>query len=211
MWLDCEGVLLEIILEHFVRWAWTKKRWPYLIVPCGFIAVFWFVGRYYDLSFRDTFFHSTFLALFGVLLLLGGCLFIKNKLPSVKKRMWLAVPFYFGGIIVLAIPIFRLCPRKPPEGAFVVAVAQFTPVNSAALDNAQTFTHRIIHGLQNRSRAGLPMVIIEVSQEISGINEHERQADALRLCAALRSQPHMVIWGDVRLDGPELFVNPRIT
>lgn len=71
------------LFDRFDAWARKDERWP-LLFFIGYPPLFYFVRRYFELSFRETFRHWCFLVICGALPILAGLLYIAIAPP--KRR-----------------------------------------------------------------------------------------------------------------------------
>ena len=198
------------LLEIFFEWAKTKERWPLLLlllIP----AILSFTKQYFDLSFRDSLHHWSFLISVGALVALVGLLYfainpqrLRNKIISV------AIALTIIGTGLIFSGIFELKPVILPEDKLVVTIARFTPVNVGATSEAETLPHRIAQELLNRSQGGIPLEVKQVNVSITGSSEMDRRKAAMKLGKSKQSAAHIVLWGDVRKEEGELFLVPYL-
>lgn len=197
------------LIDKYIEWAFQERRWP-LVFIVGLLPLFSMVRNYFELSFRETFHHWCFLAISGILLILSGTLFIvivPHKVPRVKSGLPLAL---IGGLI-LALSFFRWHTPELTNGKFVVAIARFTPISLTAEDQANNIAHRIEQKLIEKQRGGLELEIRRVDAQVRGADMQARQEAAMALGRSVKGCAHVVVWGEVRMDEGELFVQPNLT
>lgn len=92
-----------------------------------------------------------------------------------------------------------------------MAMALFTPVNDAAINEAKTLPHRIAQKLLEKPQDAIPLEIKILDLEIVAISESKRREIALNLGRSRQGAAHIILWGDVRNEEGELYVEPQIT
>src|SRR5207244_10302743 len=128
-----------------------------------------------------------------------------------KKRVWVGGLFAVVGAAMVTFGVMRFLPAQLPANRLVVAIARMTAVTAAARDDADNLTHSIEQTLRDNQRAGLPLEIKRLSVEIVGTDERGRRAAAVALATSREGAAHVVLWGDVRRDESELYIEPRLT
>ena len=170
---------------------------------------FGIIQQYFSLSFRETFWHWTFLSINGLLFIFSGTLdrvFFPQKLHGLFPNIFLVV----CGALFLTGALWRLKPVSLPKDRLIVAVAQFNSVSPGAVDEADNIQHRIYQELK-KNHKGAPLEVKCLPDKVVGSGDQEKRKTAIQLTNTDRNSAHMVLWGDVRKDEEELFVEPHLT
>ena len=87
----------------------------------------------------------------------------------------------------------------------------FKAVGSAASNDADVISDRIWEDLRSRQNQGVPIDLKRVRASIEGVDEQAVRKKALKLASSREYKSHVVISGEVRIDGREILIRPRIT
>ena len=160
------------LVEKLIEWFLREKRWPLLFLIPGIPCAFIFIQKFFELPFRETFSHWSFLISSGVLFILSGVLYwviFTQSMPS--HRRWRGIPIAVIGFVVLFLGLWQLKPPSLPEDKLVVTIVRFTPISSGADEEANNFPHRVEQKLREKHHEGVPLEIKRLSIEVSGDNE----------------------------------------
>lgn len=197
------------LIDRFIEWALKDRRWP-LLLFFGYFPLFQFIRQYFELSFQETFRHWCFLVLAGVLPVLAGLLYMAVAPPKARRHRFGGV-LILGGALVMVLGLFQLSPQPLPDEKLVVAVASFTPVSPEAEAEAYNLTHRIERRLREKQAEGAPLKIIRLDERIRGSDVAEQRRAAIALTAGRAGKAHLIIWGVIRKDEGELYIQPHLT
>lgn len=200
---------MEKLLDKLIEWALRKKRWPLLFL-IGFLPLFAFARNFFELSYRETFWHWCFLISGGILLILSGVLYIAIASPKLL-RLRLGGPLLLSGALFFIAGLLQFTPPTLPDDKLVVAIAKFTPISSGAIDEAENFTHRIEQRLREKQLEGAPLKIRRLTVQVVGPDEEARRKAAIALGKSRKGSAHVIIWGEIRKDEGELYVLPYLT
>jgi tetratricopeptide (TPR) repeat protein len=198
------------LADIFVEWVKKERLWALLIV-LTLPAVVKLCQEYFQLSFRAAITHWSVLIASGTLLILSGALHSVFPTGGFKERVRLGGSFALLGSVMVLVGAFQLRPARLPSNHLVVAITRFTPVTAAARDDADNLSHLLEQRLRERQRAGLPLEVKRLPVEVSGSDEHARHEAAVAIAMSRDGGAHVVIWGDVRKDEGQLYVEPRLT
>lgn len=196
---------LTKILIEFLR---QKRRWPLLlifVVPAWFAFALQFDGT----TFREAFSDWIFLLGFGVLTLSAGVLYV-TVVPRRAERWLVGVPLVLVGISALLAGRWEFEPRELPKNKLVVLVAKFTPASPGAEEEADNLSSRIEEMLLEKQRMGAPLEVKRTRKSVDGTDEQERGEAAVSLGTSHALSANVVIWGEVRKDGRQAYIKPRI-
>lgn len=199
------------LFDILFNWAQAPGRWPLLLL-FAIPTLFEFLRQYLSYSFRDVVHYWAFLIVSGCLIVVSGLLYFAiGPEKCARRKLWTTIPLLLIGVLSLSAGVRELIPTALPMDTLVVAVTHFVAVNPAAIDEAGTFPHRIAQQLEAKSHAGVPIEVKVLTQEVVGTTESQRQHAALDLGHSSAGAAHVVLWGDVRKEDRELFVQPRLT
>lgn len=195
--------LVDILAEH------AKKRWTLVslfLVP-GF---FWLSQAYFSLSFRETIEHWSFLLASGLTLTLAGVLDCKGYPQKVYGLIpWAGLTLC--GVVLSSAGLWQLRSPSLPSDRLVVAIAQFSAVSLGAKEEAKNVTHRIYREISKKRDEGSPIEVKFLAKEVVGDTEKARQEKAMQIIRSRGHSAHVILWGDVRKDENELYVEPRLS
>ena len=197
-------------IDILIEWAKQKKRWPLLLMLAIPLALFPFSQNYYELSFKDTFCCWFFWVSNGLIFFLSGTLYWAVSYQELC-RLWVCIPLTFFGIVLILGGLWQLTPLPLPEDKLFVAIARFTPVSSVAKEEADNIAHRIKQELCEKQREGAPLEIRGLLTQVDGLDEQARHRSAILLCKSRKGNAHIILWGEVRKDEKELYVEPHFT
>jgi len=121
-----------------------------------------------------------------------------------KYKIIISLIILISGLVILYNGIF---PKKLPKDTLVISVATFQAVSENAKDDAINITHRIKSLLTEKNEKGLPIII----KQIEGTIKIKSSNDAKVYCNSQPYNCHIIVWGEVRKDENELYVQPYIT
>jgi hypothetical protein len=198
------------LIDIFVEWARKEQRWPLLMLLL--VPLFpKLTQEYLQLSFAQSLRHWSNLIASGIVLILSGGLYHHTRFGTDRGRMWVAASLAFVGLLLVTAGAVRLRPASLPSDRLVVAVARMTAVTDEAQHDADNFSHLLEQRLREKQRAGLPIEVKRVATGIEGAEERIRRALAVSVARSYEGAAHVVIWGDVRRDDGQLYVEPRLT
>ena len=199
------------LLDIFIEWAKTRERWPLLLlfaIPVAFSAT----QQYFDLTFRDTVHHWSFLIFSGSFIIISGFIHFAVSPNRLRLRYsWIASGFVLLGISTTIVGILQLKSPSLSKDRLVVAIALFTPINDAAKNEAKTLPHRIAKKLREKPQDAIPLEIKILDLEIIASSESKRHEVALNLGRSRQGAAHLILWGDVRKEDGELYIELQIT
>lgn len=202
---------MDRLFAIFIEWAKKDKRWPFLlllVIPVTFTCI----QKYFELSFQETAWHWCFWIGTGALFILSGVLYWAVLPQELNKRLLkVGCPLSFFGIILIVVGIWQTIPSKLPEDRLVLAIVRFTPISPGADEEANNLPHRIEQELRDKQLKGAPIEIKRLSIQVEGTDEQARQEVAMSLGISRKGGSHVVLWGDVRKDEGELYVEPHLT
>jgi hypothetical protein len=182
---------------------------PLLLIP----LVFYFTRRYFNLTYRNTVWHSSFLFCGGLLVAASGILL--RVFPI--ARLSTLTPHVDIFLIVLGFALLAVAPYRwtfapeLPTDRTVICVVTFAAIGTAASNDAEVISDRIWEDLISRSADGVPIDLKRARVPIRGVDEEAARKECLKLATSREYRSHIVISGDVRVDGQEILVRPRIT
>ena len=200
---------MKRLFDLYIGWTLKERRWP-LLFPFPIFLLFIFTWRYFDLSFRQTTSHWFFWTSSGIIIILAGFLYWIIS-PQTLVRRLTGFSLIFAGLIILFIGISKTIPPSLPEDKLVIIITRFTPISTGAEEEADNISHRIEQTLRERQRIGLPLEIKRIPVEIVGTDEQSKQNFAIELCKTKEGNSHLIVWGEIRKDEEELYIEPRIT
>lgn len=172
-------------------------------------ATIQFIQSYYGLNLRDALNHWYFILSSCIILLLTGSLLLLLGLSLKSFNHLLAsIPLVLFGSY---LGHYYRANTWLPANKLVIAIARFSPISSAAQEDADNFTHRLIANLTQKEREGAPIEIRRLPDNIRGMSDPERLEFAKKLGNSPMGLAHIIIWGEVRKDQGELYVKPTIT
>lgn len=204
--------MVGTLIARFFDWACHAKRWPLLFLV-GLFPLFTFTQLYFeDLSFRETFTHWCFLLVGAILVILAGVLYVAIGKPR-RRRLWVGIPLSLCGFMLFVVGTSQLWVPSLPENKLVLTILRFSPISEGARDDAINFPHRIYELLLTKEQEeGAPLKVTFLGDKtIKRGNEESMKEAAIRLGRSQRGNAHVVLWGEIRKDGPELWVYPRLT
>ena len=196
------------LLDRFVDWSLTKKHWPILIPAVGAPVVFVFTRLYFELSFRETIHLWLFWLPTGLLLILPGLLLTKK---SDVYPFLIGEAFLLIGLGATVGSLAYSAPPTLPQDRLVVTITSFVPISPGAEDESNNIAHRIEQKLLEKQKLGAPLKVKRLKDRVTGEEEAERESNAIKIGRSRKGNAHLVIWGEVRKDGEELFVQPHLT
>ncbi len=198
------------LVDIFVDWAKKERRWP-LLAPLLLPGIVKFSQEYFQLSLRAATTHWSVLIAGGALLVVSGGLYCLVWPQGFKRRAWVGGSLGVVGAAVVAAGAWQLHPGPLPSDRLVVAIARLTAVTAGARDDADNLAHSLEQMLRDKQRDGLPLEVKRLASEVAGTDERARRAVAVAMATSRESAAHVVLWGDVRRDEGQLFVEPRLT
>lgn len=198
------------LIDIFFEWARGGRRWPLLgILTVPFI--FKFTQEYFQLTFRAATTHWSFLVSSGIVLFLSGvtyCIVSRNR---TKERPLVGYLLVLLGVGLVASAASQVRPVPLPSDRLVVSIARFSPVAAGARDDADNLSHLMEQSLREKQQAGVPIEVKRLTSEVIGQDEAARRTAAVDLAMSRENGAHVILWGDVRKDESELYVEPRLT
>jgi len=202
---------MGMLTDIFTEWVKKENRWPLLLL-LAIHGAFILSQNYFELSFRETAWHWSFWIVSGVVFIISGVLYCVIYLQGLRRRrLFIGGPLTFFGIVLIGGGLWQFMPSQLPEDRLVVAIAKFTPISPGADEEANNLPHRIEQELRDKQLKGAPIEIKRLSIQVEGTDEQARQEVAMSLGISRKGGSHMVLWGDVRKDEGELYVEPHLT
>lgn len=220
----------DLIGKIFIYFAIIRLSLFILI----FIPItFKFIQKYYNLSFKNTFTIQIFQILCGSIFIIYaiidflfynqlwiclfpsglafiiGLLIVCFSIPKFKKNI-----LYIGFSVIftcllLILGLNVILRPKLPDDKLVIAIARFNPISKQAIDASYNIQHRIEKGLIKKQKLGAPLKIVHLSATVKyNTDEVKRNKNAETICD---SKVHIILWGDIRVDDNELYIEPRFT
>lgn len=198
------------LVDIFVEWAKQERRWP-LLVPLALPAIVKFSQEYFQLSFREAVTHWSVLIAGGALLVVSSALYGLVRSGGFRERIPLGVSLAVVGVGAATAGTLQFRPASLPSDRLVVAIARVTAVSAGAREDADNLAYLFDQTLRDKQRAGLPVEVKRVNSEIAGVDERARRAAAISVARSRAGAAHVILWGDVRRDEGQLYVEPRLT
>jgi len=199
------------LVDIFVEWAKKEGRWP-LLFPLLLPGIVKFSQEYFQVSFRAATTHWSVLFAGGAVLIASGSLYwLLRRLDGVNDRIWSGGSLALIGVILVAGGAWQLQPAPLPSDRLVVAIARLSAVTGGARDDADNLAHSLEQALRDKQQAGIPLEAKRLVIEVAGADERSRRATAIAIARSRESGAHVVVWGDVRRDEGQLYVEPRLT
>ena len=188
------------------EWLLNHRLSPLLSIPPFVSATFWLIQHYEDLSFRDTAQHWAFWVATGCIFLVVGilCQILQSERGL---QFYISVAIVFIGVSLTSFGVWLNKKPTLPDQNLVVVVASFTPIGEDSKNEAESVTHRIEKALEERSNRGALLHVLRVRRTVTGMDQAERENTA----RILGHNAHVVVWGEVRRDKSELYIQPHIT
>lgn len=198
------------LIDMFVEWAKKDGRWPLLILLMlpGIVK---FSRDYFQLSFQTVLSHWSALIGCGALLIVSGALYGLVGGPRSRDQRSLIAALLLLGLAGVGAGVWQFRPAPLPSDRLVVAIARLTAVSAGAREDADNLGHSFEQMLRDKQKAGLSLDIKRLTFEIVGIDERARRAAAVALATSSAGAAHVVLWGDIRRDEGQLYVEPRVT
>jgi tetratricopeptide (TPR) repeat protein len=198
------------LLDIFVEWARKERRWP-LLAPLLLPALIKFSQEYFHIPFREATTHWSVLLAGGALLVATGALYCVVQPQGLKERLWLGGSLTVVGLSVVAAGVWQLRPALLPSDHLIVAIARLSAVTPGARDDADNLAYSLEQVLRDKQQSGLSLEVKRLTLEVTGTDERSRRAAAVAIAKSREGSAHVVVWGDVRRDEGNLYVEPRLT
>jgi hypothetical protein len=182
---------------------------PLIIIPVAFRIT----RKYFGLTFRDTVWHYAFAVSAGLLTVGSGLILRILPIPWLSDVLPNAyVYLVILGFVWMTSPLLRwaLAPQLPVDRT-VICVAPFAPIGNAAVNDAEVISDRIWEILTAKRAEGVPIEVKRAFLAIREVDEDTAKRKAAKLAKSRENKSHIVISGDVRIDGSEILVRPRVT
>lgn len=182
---------------------------PLLAIPVAFRIT----RKYFGLPFRDTVWHYAFAVCAGLLVVGSGVLLRIFPIPGLSDAQPHAyIYLVILGVVWATFPLGRraLAPQLPVDRT-VICIAPFATIGNAAVNDAEVISDRIWETLTAKSAEGVPIDVKRAFQPIKEADEDAARKKAAKLANSREHKSHIVISGEVRIDGQEILVRPRVT
>ena len=179
------------LIKLLIEWARKEKHWP-LILLVAIIPWFWFCLLVFELRFRDTLVHWSFLMGCGVICVISGILdwaIIWRR----WQRLWLSGPLAIVGAFLVVAGVLRMQPphiEDLPTDKLVVTIASFTSDDVAV-------TRLLREMLLQKQREGAPLKLNLIGKELAGSDDDAKKEAAKSLGKSREGHAHVVLWGEV--------------
>lgn len=200
---------MEIIINKFVEWAIQNKRWPLLLLLFIPLVVVFYESQL-EFSFYETIDRFDFWVIVAFNLIITGVLFYLILRKNII-RLYVSIPLIIFGTIAILYGYFQQKLPSLPKDKMVVAIAKFSSISPAAVDEALNFQHRIEQQLHEKIREGVPLNTKLLPIQVTGVDDYSKRDSALNIINSELGQAHAIIWGEIRKEEGETFCKLRIT
>ncbi|VAX21052.1 Argininosuccinate lyase, partial [hydrothermal vent metagenome] len=132
--------------------------------------------------------------------------YYKSDFPSTVTHPAFFIPSIVAVLVAISTWCYLNRPKRLPSDRLVVAIANFKAVGKSTDEEGEATAHRIYEALLKKEE--VPLSAKHIKHIVEGEGEEERKEAAIQL--ANSAPAHIIVFGDVRRDEGELYINPRI-